>query len=129
MDKLRLSSTHDWLTKQEQITLAILGVLALVAFGILAWQQKTVASAIGELYVSSETHQWDHALKVARKIDVNRASVAELKRLPGIGPKLAQRIISYRSKQGYFSDVEMLLKIKGIGNATLAALEEYIKVE
>jgi competence protein ComEA len=60
-------------------------------------------------------------------IDVNRATAAELQRLPGIGPKLAARIILARDKQP-FRRVEDLRKVSGIGAKTLEKLRPYVRV-
>jgi len=48
------------------------------------------------------------------RIDLNRASQAELESLPGIGPTYAQRIIAYREATP-FRDVSELMNINGIG--------------
>jgi competence protein ComEA len=61
----------------------------------------------------------------ASPIDVNRASAAELRTLPGIGPTLAARIVEARGKQP-FRSVDDLRKVKGIGVKTLARLRPYI---
>jgi competence protein ComEA len=53
------------------------------------------------------------------KIDINKATKAELSQLTGIGDKYAQRIIEYRQKNGKFNKIEDLLNIKGIGKKTL----------
>jgi competence ComEA-like helix-hairpin-helix protein len=50
-------------------------------------------------------------------VDVNRATAAELERLPGIGPALAQRIVAYRDSAGGFATVEQLERVRGIGPA------------
>jgi competence protein ComEA len=50
-------------------------------------------------------------------VDVNRATAAELERLPGIGPALAQRIAAYRDSAGPFATVEQLERVRGIGPA------------
>jgi competence protein ComEA len=60
-------------------------------------------------------------------IDVNRATAAELQRLPGIGPKLASRIILARDKQP-FRRVEDLRKVSGIGAKTLEKLRPHVTV-
>ncbi len=62
------------------------------------------------------------------KLDLNRASFKELLRLPGIGPTLALRILSYREEHGPFSSVEELLNVKGIGPALLERLHKHITV-
>lgn len=52
-------------------------------------------------------------------IDINNASEKELQELYGIGVKKAQAIIEYREKNGCFSSIDALLKVKGIGAKTL----------
>jgi competence ComEA-like helix-hairpin-helix protein len=60
-------------------------------------------------------------------IDVNRATVAELQKLPGIGPTLAGRIVEKR-QQRPFAGVEELRKVKGIGPKTYEALRPHVTV-
>lgn len=60
------------------------------------------------------------------RIDVNRASETELTRLPGIGPKLAARIVSERDRAGAFASPEALLRVPGIGPKTLARIQGYL---
>jgi competence protein ComEA len=52
---------------------------------------------------------------VAFPIDLNTAAREELLKLPGIGDKLAERIVAYRKSHGAFRNVEELRKVKGIG--------------
>ncbi len=52
---------------------------------------------------------------VSERLDLNRASAAELDALPGIGPVLAERIVTYRRQVGGFGSVEELLAVRGIG--------------
>ena len=59
-------------------------------------------------------------------IDINSATEAELLELPGIGEALAQRILVYRSQNGFFSSPEDLLNIQGIGHAKLEAILDLI---
>ena len=60
------------------------------------------------------------------RIDVNRASAAELTRLPGIGPKLAARIVAERDRAGAYASPEALLRVPGIGPKTLARIQAYL---
>lgn len=61
-------------------------------------------------------------------IDINTATVDELQALNGIGPVLAQRIVDYRTEHGPFTSIDDLLKVKGIGEATLNKFRAQITV-
>ena len=56
------------------------------------------------------------------KLLINQAPKEKIVELPGIGPVLADRIISYRSNNGGFKRVEELRNVKGIGVKKLEAL-------
>ena len=62
------------------------------------------------------------------KIDINKATEEELVNLSGIGPALAQRIISYREKHGNFTNMEDIRQVKGIGAIKYEKIKKYIKV-
>lgn len=49
-------------------------------------------------------------------VHVNRATLAQLETLPGIGPALAQRIIDYRDAHGAFASLDALKEVSGIGD-------------
>ena len=55
-------------------------------------------------------------------VDVNRATQAELERLPRVGPALAGRIISWREQHGPYRSLDDLRHVRGIGPATVALL-------
>jgi competence ComEA-like helix-hairpin-helix protein len=60
-------------------------------------------------------------------LDLNRAGVAELDALPGIGPVLAARIVTHRERHGAFRRPEELLAVRGIGPRLFARLEGRIQ--
>ena len=57
-------------------------------------------------------------------VDLNTADLAELERLPGVGPSTAQAILDHRESNGPFRSVDDLLDVRGIGPAKLAALRD-----
>ncbi|SRR5260221_1967714 len=63
-----------------------------------------------------------------RPLDLNRATVAELARLPGVGPGLAQRIFDERGRRGRFDSPEALRQVVGVGPKKLAALRDLVTV-
>ena len=65
----------------------------------------------------------DSALEAAELIDLNTADAATLDELPGIGPALSERIISYREANGPFGSLEELAGVSGIGPVILADVE------
>ncbi|MGI6576069.1 MAG: helix-hairpin-helix domain-containing protein [bacterium] len=60
------------------------------------------------------------------KINLNRASKEELETLPGIGPALASRIITYRETNGPFRRVDELKKVSGIGDVRFEELKDLV---
>jgi competence ComEA-like helix-hairpin-helix protein len=60
------------------------------------------------------------------RVDLNRADAKELETLPGIGPALAQRIVEYRQRSGYFRVPGDLLRVRGIGPAKLERIRDLI---
>jgi competence ComEA-like helix-hairpin-helix protein len=61
-------------------------------------------------------------------LDLNQATAAELERLPRVGPSLATRIVAFREKYGPFPTVDSLVRVPGIGPATMALLKGKVRV-
>jgi competence protein ComEA len=59
-------------------------------------------------------------------VSINSAGVEELDSLPGIGPALAQRIVSYRDTQGPFTSIDQLADVPGIGPSKLEQLRPLV---
>jgi competence ComEA-like helix-hairpin-helix protein len=65
-----------------------------------------------------------------RPIDLNRATAAQLTRLPGIGPRLAARIVARRDELGgRFAAVEELARVPGVGPRRAERLRALVAVE
>ncbi|MBR4068880.1 MAG: helix-hairpin-helix domain-containing protein [Clostridia bacterium] len=60
---------------------------------------------------------------------MNSAEVDELMKLPGVGPVLAEAIVSERQQNGLFYYPEDLLNVRGIGEKTLEKLLPYVNFQ
>ena len=60
------------------------------------------------------------------RVSINTASVAELDRLPGVGPVTAQRIVAYREQKGPFPTVEHLRTANLVNKATFEKIKDLI---
>ena len=63
------------------------------------------------------------------KINLNKATVAELAQLKRVGQKYAQRIVDYREKNGPFAKPEDIINVQGIGSKTFELNKDLIAVE
>jgi competence protein ComEA len=61
-------------------------------------------------------------------LDVNRATLAQLDTLPGIGPVTAQRIIDYRIKVGRINALDELKQISGLGGLKFEEIKPLLRV-
>lgn len=59
-------------------------------------------------------------------VSLNDGTATELDSLPGIGPTLAERILSWRESNGGFSTVEQLNEVPGIGDKLFSGLAELV---
>ena len=62
----------------------------------------------------------------AGKINLNTATADQLTAVPGIGEKLAARIVEHRQKNGSFKSVQELMNVKGVGEKSLGKLEPFL---
>ncbi|HEY4015072.1 MAG TPA: helix-hairpin-helix domain-containing protein [Polyangiaceae bacterium] len=62
-------------------------------------------------------------------VALNVAGEADLRRLPGIGAKRADAILALRAHLGRFRAIEDLLKVRGIGRATLRRLRPLVRLD
>lgn len=92
--------------------------------------QKNVASE-PELLDFSEHKIYDTKLRSDSTllVNINVAGIEELKLLPGIGEKTAEKIIKYRTVNGHFSTISEILNVKGIGAKKFERIKKFIIIE
>jgi competence protein ComEA len=57
-------------------------------------------------------------------ISINSAPVSELEDLPGVGPVIAARIVSYREANGPFTSIDGLGEVSGIGDSIMGSVRD-----
>ncbi|MCE9590493.1 MAG: helix-hairpin-helix domain-containing protein [Planctomycetes bacterium] len=86
-------------------------VAAVLAGALLLWTYRSMAG---------DSRGVNHV------VDVNIADVVELSLLPGIGPKMAGRIIADRTHYGRFGNAQALRRVSGIGARTLERITPWV---
>ena len=115
------------ITKTEWLLIAMAATF-LVALSLLYLRAADVAD--GADYTISVTQREPEEVtpEAPALININTATQSELETLTGIGPAMAIRIIEYREEHGDFRQIEDLLNVKGIGEATLNKFRDHITV-
>ncbi len=127
---------HDAETRALGRAAALLLVLSVVRWGWSRAHPAVEAAGAGpdvlpELLARSRARE-DDAQKRARplgpneRIDPNRASAADLDRLPGVGPSLASAIVADRKRAGPFERPEALVRVAGLGEGTLSRIRAHL---
>jgi len=117
---LRESSTKILgMTRRERLAVFLLSLVAIAGLFISYYRARIAPSPV-EILEQSKVELGG--------IDINTAEWWELTLLPGIGEKTAQKIVEHRQNHGPFETSEDLLEVSGIGPATLAGIERYVKV-
>ena len=68
------------------------------------------------------------AVSTGGQVNLNKASVAELDRLNGVGPALAQAIVDYREQNGGFKNIDELKLVPGIGEKLFAKIKTKVSL-
>ena len=107
-------------------------IVAALALCALAGLRLTSQPAPAELVRASMPPPSGAVLRALRdgeNFELNRATQQDLQLLPGVGPKIAERILQERARRGGFERVEDLLAVQGIGPAKLERLARFVRVD
>ena len=87
-----------------------------------------LAATTGVALAADKPARATRAAKAAptAKVNINTASVQQLATLPGVGEKVAARIVEYRQKSGWFKTPAELVNVRGIGEKNLHKIEAYL---
>lgn len=89
-------------------------------------QMKDVWGLTPEVIESLNTHFKITVLPKVKKIDINNASIKELSQFPYFNYQLAKQIVTFRSMNGDFKNIEDLTKIKGLSIETANIIALYL---
>ncbi|MFH0739036.1 MAG: helix-hairpin-helix domain-containing protein [Candidatus Omnitrophota bacterium] len=103
------------LTREERLVIVFLTCVALLGL-LVNFLSKN----------KSPLKSWVTVNENLGRLNINQADKEALLGLPGIGDKLAQRILDYRKDNGGFNTLEDLKNIKGITEYRYQKLKEFL---
>ncbi len=109
------------LTKQERIVLISLGLIILLG-SLFKYFIKRYP------FLEESVHYLEKN-RYFKKIDLNTATIEQLKQIPYIGDKRAEWIVEFRTQQGNFKTAEQLKEVKGIGDTTYEQILPFVKIK
>lgn len=117
----------------------LLASLALVGAGVRFALSPSPSSPPGDVQLESPPPARGGLRETARRaaslarplapgerIDLDRADVTEITRLPRVGPALAQRIVAWRTEHGPFGSLDRLDSVPGIGPKLLETIRPWV---
>lgn len=118
----------------------ILALLALAGAGVRWLLAPSAGAPPGDVQLSSRSTpdtaglraiarraaQLDRPLQPGERIDLDRADVTEITRLPRVGPALAQRLIAWRTEHGPFGGLARFDSVPGVGPSLIAAVRPFV---
>jgi len=79
--------------------------------------------------VPGSVRTFGHSVKMFAEIDVNVSDSGEWSRLPGIGEKLASRIVHFREKLGGFYQTDQVAEVYGLPDTTFRKIKPYLRMQ
>lgn len=117
---------------------SVIVMISLYIIGLRFWQNREFteyssynpSNNITENITEDRSNENQSKSEVSEKqININTATAEELQEIKGIGPKIAQRIVSHRESLGKYTTKEQLMQVKGIGEKFFENIKDYVTVE
>jgi len=118
------------LTSREKVIFACLVFTFLLGILFYYLKEGEFAASREKSFQSQTSKQTVQSLNYSNqlKINLNEATLSDLEKLPGIGPKTAQAILRLRETKRGFYRVEDLLEVRGIGKRKLQKIAKVVEV-
>lgn len=115
------------LNNSEKILLGIFFLLSsiVILYNLFYIPSLPRADIIKKEFVFQEEEE---NKKSSERININSASIDELKKIPGVGESTAQKIIDYREQNGGFSSKSEITNVNGISEKKFNSMKDYITV-
>ena len=115
--------------ENEKRHIWILIAIALVFCAVLIGYNLFFVKEPQAIVIETDIAESEGYIVPTAKVNINTASAEQLdEELEGIGPSLAQRIVSYRDANGPFTDIEQIKNVSGIGDKKFEAIKDDITV-
>ena len=113
------------LEKREIFIVSFLLIVLIIGLFSGLYQDKSPSVNVRvNSFIPDVDVQWQ-----PKKINLNEADAKGLAALSGIGESLANRMLEYRSQNGYFKSIEELKKIKGIGEKLFDRIKDKVCID
>lgn len=116
------------LTRSERLVIVFLSLSALLGVGISYYKKihYRVDLKVEPFQITKSEADIDRLIIKVKLVDINKATLKELMRLPGIGKVTAKRIINYRNTNGPFERIENITQVSGIGPHKFNNIKEFL---
>ena len=99
-------------------------VITTITVAILAVSVIRTSRVVAPLTGDGQTFPWPDM-----RLDLNTAGAAEINTLPGVGPRLAERIVAERQTGGPFGSVDDVVRVSGIGPGIVERIRPFVVAE
>ncbi|MFH0732568.1 MAG: helix-hairpin-helix domain-containing protein [Candidatus Omnitrophota bacterium] len=118
------------MSKQERLIIIFLLITAALGVSVSYYKKAHLEPIrVCASEISKNAPGYDVLDSSKKLININTADERQLARIPGIGPKLAQRIVAYRQENSPFYTPSDIMKVAGIGKSKYEQMKLFIKTQ